>query len=108
MYQVKAGALYKVKGDCLYEVKGFLDRKLASYLIKFVFLYRLHAGSGVKTAGTAIGKEFLWRCGTPNIKKAYITRFVLDHLKPEKFQTMSGNTATIDAHGYVINMHLLN
>lgn len=52
--------MYEVKGDCLYEVKGFLDRKLASYLIKFVFLYRLHAESGVKTIGKAIRKEFLF------------------------------------------------
>ena len=46
-----------------------------------VFLCRPHAESGVKTAGAAIRIEFLWRCGIPNIKKAYITRFVLDRLK---------------------------
>ena len=67
-----------------------------SHLI--VFLYRLHAESGVKTAGTAIRKEFLWRCGIPYILKAYITRFVLDSLKPEKFQIRHGTTATIDVH----------
>jgi len=35
------------------------------------------------------------------MEKAYITRFVLDVLKPEKFQIHQRTTATIDAHGYV-------
>ena len=65
-----------------------------------VFLCHPHAESGVTATGKAIRKEFLWRCGIPNIKKAYITRFVLDTLKPEKFHTLLMNFATIDAHGY--------
>jgi len=50
-------------------------------LQKLLTLYRPYAESGVKATGKAIRKEFQWRCGTPNIKKAYITRFVLDSLK---------------------------
>ena len=41
--------------------------KLATYINKYVYLLRLHAGSGVKATGDAIRKEFLWRCGIPNI-----------------------------------------
>ena len=52
---------------------------------KSVFLQCLHAESGIKTAGKDHRKAFLWRCGTPYMEKAYITRFVLDSLKPEKF-----------------------
>ena len=32
----------------------------------------------LKTAGKDHRKAFLWRCGTPYMEKAYITRFVLD------------------------------
>ena len=41
-------------------------------------------------------------CGDAIYGKAFIMRFVLDVSKPEKFQQMSENMATIDAHGYVI------
>ena len=61
-----------------------------------------------KATGRAIRKEFLLGgVGYQIFKKAYITRFVLDRLKPEKLQLLSTYTATIDAHGYVINVHLL-
>ena len=35
------------------------------------------------------------------MEKAYITRFVLDDQKPEKFHIHQRTTATIDARGYV-------
>ena len=54
------------------------------------------------------GKSSFGGVGHQIFKKAYITRFVLDVSKPEKFQLLSKDLATIDAHGYVINVHLLN
>ena len=57
----------------------------------------------LKTAGKDHRKAFLWRCGTPYMEKAYITRFVLDDQKPEKFHIHQRTSATIDAHGYVIS-----
>ena len=64
--------------DCIRcKVTDFFENFL-SFQRKSVFLYRLHAGSGSKTAWKDHRKAFLWRCGTPYMEKAYITRFVLD------------------------------
>ena len=54
-----------------------------------VFLCRPHAESGVKTTGEA-GKEFLWRCGTPNMmsKNSIIPSlrdYVINYLTPPTY-----------------------